>query len=486
MTLHVTFLLFLIMTLGESCKKLVDVDPPVTSLTSNNVFLTDATAIAAVTAIYQNLSAGSGLSGTMASSLTLCTGLASDEFSLYSGVTDVQMISFYKNSLTSIANNGAQFWTGGFSNIYNCNLAIAGLNSSSTLTPAIKNQLLGEVRFMRAYYYFYLLNLYGDLPLALTPDYKMNNVLARSPKTQVYQQIIADLQDAQQQLSKNYLGSTLLQTTTEKVRPTYWAASALLARVYLYYGNLTGDASNYVNAETQATNVISNNNFALSPLAGSGSIFMKNSAEAIWQLQNTASNYDTPDAAAFVITTNPNSPPNVGALISNSLLNSFESNDQRKINWVGVYTDVSVTPNVKYYYPFKYKVTTGVQTEYETVFRLAEVYLIRAEAEAQENKLPAAIIDLNMIRSRAGLPPTTGTTQAALLSAILHERQIELFSEWGHRWFDLKRTGNVDAVMGTGGACAAKGGTWNTAQQWYPILPSDIQNNPNLKQNPGY
>jgi len=125
-------------------------------------------------------------------------------------------------------------------------------------------------------------------------------------------------------------------------------------------------------------------------------------------------------------------------------------------------------------------------TEYTMVLRLAEQYLIRAEARAQQNNLSAAQSDLNVIRTRAALSPTTANTQSTLLTAILHERQVELFSEWGHRWFDIKRTGNVDAVMGNGGACAAKGGVWNTNWQLYPIIQLQLQLNPALVQNSGY
>lgn len=74
-----------------------------------------------------------------------------------------------------------------------------------------------------------------------------------------------------------------------------------------------------------------------------------------------------------------------------------------------------------------------------------------------------------------------------MLQAILHERQVELFSECGHRWFDLKRTGSINNVMGEpGGVCSSKGGTWNLNKALYPVPQSDLSNDPNLTQNPGY
>jgi len=116
--------------------------------------------------------------------------------------------------------------------------------------------------------------------------------------------------------------------------------------------------------------------------------------------------------------------------------------------------------------------------------RLAEQYLIRAEAMAQQNKIPEAAADLNVIRSRAGLPNTTAATQSAMLAAILQERKAELFTEWGHRWLDLKRTNTVDSVMSV--VAPQKGGTWQSIQKYYPIPQSELNADPNLVQTPGY
>jgi hypothetical protein len=166
------------------------------------------------------------------------------------------------------------------------------------------------------------------------------------------------------------------------------------------------------------------------------------------------------------------------------LYNAFEPNDRRFSEWVGVDSSTGTS----YFFPYKYKqaITGNPVTEYTMVFRLAEQVLIRAEAEAELNDLADAALDLNAIRNRAGLPNTTAANQAQLLAAILQERKIELFTEWGHRWLDLKRTGNIDQVMGSGGVTAAKGGSWNSDWALFPIPLAELQRDPNLSQNSGY
>jgi starch-binding outer membrane protein, SusD/RagB family len=338
---------------------------------------------------------------------------------------------------------------------------------------------------MRAFFYFYLVNLYGDVPLVTTTDYATNTVLSRTPKAQVYQQIIKDLQDAEGLLSTDYLDGKLLKYsgTAERVRPTKWAAAALLARAYLYNGNLTGDASNYVNAETQATSVISNT--ALYDTTSLNGVYLKNSKEAIWQLQPVFTGRNTDDSRMFIVTSGfSNTTP---VRISDTLLNSFEAGDLRKKpkNWTDTIR-IPATTGALYYYPYKYKNNTATVTEYIMVMRLAEQYLIRAEARTQQNKIVDAQADLNVIRKRAGLPNITASDKASLLAAILHERQVEFFSEWGHRWLDLKRTNTLDALMTIITPIKANGQPWKSYQKLYPISFNEIQKMPNVSQNEGY
>ena len=332
--------------------------------------------------------------------------MSADEFTLWNGISDPAPIAYYQNNLSAL-NAGFELWNALYSSssIYACNAAIEGLSASTGLTPAVKQQLLGEAYFMRAFFYFYLVNLYGDVPLLLNTDFKSEALMARAPEAQVYQQIVIDLKSAASLLSSNFVSGSIISNTNQRVRPTKWAAFAMLARTYLY-------TNDYPNAEVNADSVI--NNSALFSIDSLNNVFLENSTEAIWQLQPVGSYpTNTEDAFVFIIPSTGFNDPQNPVYLSSNLMNSFEFGDERRQNWVD-----SVTMNGStYYYPYKYKVSdvSAPVTEYLMMLELGEQYLIRAEARANQGNIQGAESDLNVIRTRAGLPNTTAVTQQGLL-----------------------------------------------------------------------
>jgi hypothetical protein len=218
-------------------------------------------------------------------------------------------------------------------------------------------------------------------------------------------------------------------------------------------------------------------------VSGSDSdVFAANSAEAIlqWQVSNTYWPYATQEGNQIIPSNN--GEPNY--YLSNSLVQAFETGDRRYTAWV----DSTVYSGTTYYYPYKYTVYQGIANgtipQYFMVLRLAEQFLIRAEAEANLNDPPDAINDLNTIRTRAGLDSLSASLgQQQVLAAVAQERRIELFAEWEHRWFDLKRTGQTLNVLSQ---IPYKAANINLNQLLYPIPTQEIQSDPNLVQNPGY
>jgi hypothetical protein len=470
---YLYILLFFIVT--QSCKKQLEASAPVTSISSANVYSTDATAASVLTAIYSQMSAqNSNMTGESIATISLFPALSADELTLFN-LNAANLEPYYRNNL-SAAEPGGALWSNIYQYLFYANSAIEGLNSSTGLTPSVKQQLLGEAKFLRALDYFYLVNLYGNVPLVTSTDYKVNASLSRANTTLVWQQIEADLIDAQNLLSNNYLDATVLNPTTERVRPTKWAATALLARAYLYSG--ANDS-----AEAAATTVINNSSlFSLDTLNG---VFLMNSNEAIWQLQPVNNNpTNTGDGALFNLPSTGPDGNSYPVYLSNYVVNAFEPGDLRKADWV----DSTIANGVTYYYPYKYKVgagTTAPISEYIMMLRLGEQYLIRAEARAKQNNVNGAQNDLNTIRSRAGLTTTAAGDQQTLLTAILHERQVELFTEWGNRWFDLKRFGLIDQVMSVV-TPTKNNGSWNSYKALYPVPNTDILLDRNLEQNSGY
>ncbi|WP_169304438.1 RagB/SusD family nutrient uptake outer membrane protein [Pedobacter frigoris] len=467
----------LLVMIAQGCKELTDVGVPNDKVVTANVFVNDQSAISALTSIYARMHQ----IGNMPYNIALLTGFYGDELKSYSST--VSLVQVYTNSVKPLNDVSPNIWAVGFNHIYQANAVYEGCEASQSLTPVVKQQLIAEAKFIRAFWHFYLLNLYGNIPVVTSTDYTANNSAHAADPTMVYKQIVSDLKDAEALLNENYVAGNSVSTSIERVRPNKMVAKALLARVYLYM-------KDYTNAEIKATELISSSVYQMDSFAN---VFLKTSKEAIWQIAVPLSNAgigSNLEASNFILTAKPASGLTRNATLSTSLLSSFEIGDLRKANWTKEFKDMSVTPNVSYVYPFKMKVniTSSAPPEYATPLRLAEQYLIRAEARASQNKLDLAIADHDIIRKRSGLLPIAETnptiSQLNLISAIFQERRVELFTEWGHRWLDIKRNESANGIMTA--AAIEKGTVWSSHKLLWPIPFSDIQNNPNLKQNPGY
>lgn len=445
---------YILLALGltaTSCKKFVTIDNAPSSLAPSDVFASDGTATSAVVALYSYYTTTYCLQY-----YTWTAELLGDniQYRLYSSTP--LMAEFQNGNVTSTNTNVLNYqWYYPFYVVAQANSVINGLSNSATLTSSVKNQLLGESYFMRAFHFFYLANFFGGVPLSLDPIALNNANLPRATKAEVYAQVISDLKAAEALLPGTYTGNF-------HARVNKHAVEALLARVYLYQKDYA-DAVTYASKVISATDVT----YTLSDLT---TTFKNTSAETILQFATyyglSSFSYRASSATAV---------PNY--YLYNSFLDQFEAGDNRKTAW----TDSLVNGGVTYRRINKYKLGSATAgDEYNVVLRLAEQYLIRAEANAQLNNTGAAQTDLNAIRNRAGLGNTTAATKDDLLTAIAQERRIELFGEFGHRWFDLVRTGQADAVL------SKVKSTWVARDTLMPIPYQEINNNKALTQNPGY
>lgn len=473
--LRTSLLILLILNLSF-CDKLIEIPPPSNSITTSQVFSDSINAAAAISGIYSSIIYKSNRFGFCNGAETILCGLSSDELVNFES-SNTYITEFYFNTLKSISETpNDYFWADAYRLIYHVNSCVEGLENSKNLSRRTMSQFTGEAKFFRALFYFYLVNLFGDVPYINSTDWTQTRTVDRTKKELVYQNIVKDLKEAQTLLLDDYSFSGGQRTRANRV-----AATALLARVYLFMRE-------WRKAEQEANSVIASGLFSL--VEDPNDVFAVNSTESIlqWQLNTSYGNYNcTAEGSSIIPRTSTQPPP---YYVSSQLLSAFEIGDKRSTAWLAQ----SSYNGVSYIYPYKYKngraqlMVDAEPTEYYTVLRLAELYLIRSEAKAQQGNLSEAIADLNVIRRRAGLVDLPGTlSQIQALDAVAQERRIELFAEWGHRWLDLKRTGQVDIVMSQvtprkNNSSAA----WQTHQQLYPVSPTQIAINPNLRQTPGY
>lgn len=447
----ITILIFFIVF--SACKKFVTVDELKDSMLSSQVFNNNESANAAVLGIYQSLKV------TTSVAINVMSSFSSDDL-VYQG-SGQETDDFFKNNLNS--SNSSLPWSTLYNTIYRANSAIEGLEAGTGIPDERKKQLLAEAKFLRAYAYFYLVSFFGDVPLLTTTSVEKNSIAPRNASAEVYTLITTDLLNAQATLPAD-----LSTGAGKKTRVNKWAATALLARVYLYQ-------KKYVMAEQEATAVIESGLYTM--LDSPNGIFNRNNSEAIFQLDRFSG--ETFALLDFLTPALPITSANY--VLNSSLIGAFEINDMRKTAWL---YPISYLGN-DYYVPYKFRVkATSETSELETPLRMAEQYLIRAEARAMQDNYSGAIEDINLIRLKHGkltTPLSAPVKQEDAITIVMHERRVELFTEGGHRWLDLKRTEKLNEVMQL-----AKPTTWKSTALLYPIPLADLQRNPNLKQNSGY
>jgi hypothetical protein len=365
---------------------------------------------------------------------------------------------FISHNITADNGNLETVWAGIYQTINGANEVIAKVPKvvDPTFATGQQNQLTGEGYFIRALAYFDLARCWGGVPITLTPTATATekNNIPRSTLAQTYARVLSDLNTADSLMS--------LPTAQNPVRANKETAWALKDRYYLYQ-------KDWANAEAYASQVIADQtNYQL--LAPFSSWFQPASAvatkESVFELsynatyQNSSRGYWQPPANGGTRQWAPND--SLVALLNNPQIGGGRS------------ALIGVVAATNTFYGNLFYRSPGTDPSY--IIRIAEVYLIRAEARAQQNELSGALADLNAIRTRAGLAGSTAVSQSDILLAIEQENRVEFALE-PHRWFDLVRTGRAQTVLGIS----------NANQLLFPIPVTEIQlSNGNLTQNPGF
>ncbi len=454
--LYRLIMLVLLGVLFLSCEKALEPEFPDFLLSEGAVFEDAATVEAALSNIYAGLRDNSPVNGSPRG-ISVLLGLYADELDYYRADSPLDN-AFYNHTVLPNNSAVADFWNNSYSLIYNSNVIIEGLKDAP-LEESEKNQFLGEALFLRGYLHCYLAQLFGDIPYIKTTDYTENARVSRMPLTEVYQFMEADLLTA-----KNLLPA--IEPSGERLRVSKGVASAMLARLYL-------NTEQWEKALTESTAVITEGTYTWQP--DLNLVFLKESPSTIWQLKPEFEGSGTKEGETFIFDF---APPSLYAL-TNSFIEDFEPGDLRREAWTREISDGSAS----WYHPYKYKqnMFAGSSTEYSILLRLAEQYLIRAEAALQMGNLQEARNDINVIRLRAGLEPTAANTQEEVRNELTNQWRYEFFTELGHRWFDLKRTDTANEVLGP-----LKPG-WKATDVLFPLPANELILNPNLNpQNPGY
>lgn len=482
-----------------SCSKFLD-KAPLDSVNTSNFWQTEEDAIAAINGAYQPLQwpklynlrmwttdiwAGNSLVGA-------------------GGGTDGIETQDIANFVTSTDNAAAlDIWRGPAPGILRSNLVLKNVPGMK-IGESLKARILGEAQFLRAHYYFILVQLFGDVPLITDPQTPSDDLRpTRTPKAKVYELIIDDLNKAIGNLpTKSSYGASDLG------RATKGAAIGMLMKVYLTLGNYQKvvDLYGQLNGMGYALNANYSDNF--NPAA-------KNSVESLFEVQyygkTSYSFWDNENQSSWVSTfTGPRNSDFVGGGYgwnhpTQEFVNAYEQGDTRKDKTI-LYAGCPDFDGKAYKSSFsstgynvrKFLVPKSVSPDYDTnpanwpVLRFADVLLMYAEAlnelnRGAEAQAPSSGINaggpLNRVRNRAGLEDVTGLNQTALREKILHERRMELAFE-GHRWFDLIRVNNgqygLDFLHSIGKTNAA------AKHLLLPIPQKERDANPNLSQNNNY
>lgn len=448
----------LLLCLFDSCDSFTETSMPTAELNAEAVFQEINTAEAAMSNLFAQIRDNGLLTGKT-NGMSREMGLYTDELTWY-GNSAQASANFYTNTIIPTHPTLATWWDSSYSQIYAANAVIEGVAASTKLKQEDKDRLIGEAKFARAFLHFYLCQIYGDIPYVTTTDYKFNSTITRQSITEVYSKITADLEQAVLLLPLQYIDPA-------RTRPNFYAAKALLARVYL-------SQHNWPRAAENASEVL-NNTQIYQWITELNDVFLKESTTTIWQYAPRSATRNTDDGTTYIF----NSGPPLAVALTSDLLNAFETGDQRKVKWIRTRAKGTSI----WYHAYKYKKTGSntPQTEFTVVLRLAETYLIRAEARAQQGELSGSKEDLNKIRNTAGLANTTAATKEEILEAILRERRVEFFTEFGHRFLDLKRFDALDEAL------SGIKTSWQNTDRILPIPQRELNLNPNLEpQNTGY
>jgi len=440
-----TYILILPALVAMSCTKLLDVQPA-QSISAEQA-ITDREGVEkAITGAYYSLHDV----GNYGRNRVIIEDLAADNLEWTGTTRDYQQVD---QNLVAPENGITEgIWASNYDCINRVNNVLDRIKDIE-MTEEERNTFSGDALFLRALSHFNLLTYFGGIPIKTKRTADLSSInQARNSAAEVYAQVVADLLQAE----------SLLPETRATGWASSYSATALLARVYLSQFHATGDPAIAALASAKAGKVIGDGKYSLATVYED--LFTGNATESIFEVIFDAQNYNRQAQYFFPVSLTGRGEVSPTA----AFVQEFQSASPARFA-----SSVAFDENNKPY-GYKYRdIVSGSDRVY--VLRLAEMYLIRAEALAfTGGNIDDIKSDLNAVRSRAGLGPTPAGTIPELKLAIENERRFEFAFE-GHRWSDLVRTKRAAAVLGI-----------EEKYTLFPIPLSEMQTNTLMEQNPGY
>lgn len=481
----------------------------------SDFFTSSQTAVQVTNAAYAPL--GWEYQGTYYSEFFFGDILSDDALKGGQNVTDGS--DAYQLDNFKILDNNAivlQYYRAQYQGISRANLALEQIEMMETseddLTPELKNRLLAEAHFLRAYYYFRLVRLYGGVPVVTTPVYSSNQwIQPRASAAEVYELILSDLKFAEQ-----YLPLKSEYASEDLGRATKGAAQAMLLKVSLYTHDFAaaktyGEA--FINDQASEYDLCFDyaDNFTLAGENGVESVFEVQYMEEGTSDYGEGNGFSRGTFTTILTRSRSSAFANPGWGFnrpSKSLYDEFEAGDPRRDATILVPEESEiVTPSEEIYLGnsmigIKRTIFDPATRTYSALahdaraaankieIRLADVYLMYAEACIEQGDLATAASFIERVRDRVGLNPVEANTKETLTAALRHERRCELAME-GHRWFDICRWGIADQVMNAYKASENEevrtemGDFVKGKHELMPIPYEEVRMG-KLEQNPGY
>lgn len=441
----------------NSCEKWIETDFPNNQLPTELVFEDEQTAEAALAGLYGALWNNSLIAGS-ADGTGYFLGNYTDDIMCILTTANNGIVDIFNNQQVPTNTVVNSVWTNAYQQIYTANSIIYGVENSKSLPAGVKDRIRGEALFVRSMLYFYLYQIYGEVPYTDTIDYTFNMNLKRMPKDQFLVRLETDMSEAVNLMPANY-------RSAERIYPNKAVGIVLLAKMKMLIGKWT-EAEVLCQSVLQTSGYVFQNDIS--------KVFQKNGSHIMWQLKPRNNNDPTKEAALYSFTTAPTS-----YILNVNLVNSFSAGDLRRLHY---FTGVTFNGQTNYK-STKYKnISAGSNTtEYSVIFRLEEVHLMLAEVLIQQGKVAEAVPHLNKTRQRAGLTALgTGISVSTAMNELKAEKRREFFAEHGLRFFDLKRWGDLSMLVSVKP-------NWKAFHQFWPLPQKELLINPNLNpQNDGY